>query len=145
MSKELMALYITAASIGFIHTIFGPDHYLPFIVMGRARKWSFAKTSLITFLCGLGHILSSVILGIVGIIFGIAVMKLEAFEAVRGNLAGWVLLSFGFAYFIWGLHRALRNRPHRHLHIHGDLSDHAHMHAIPLNINHSSSLTPTIG
>ncbi len=129
MSKELMALYITAASIGFIHTIFGPNHYLPFIVMGRARKWSFAKTSLITFLCGLGHILSSVILGIVGIIFGIAVMKLEAFEAVRGNLAGWVLLSFGFAYFIWGLHRALRNRPHRHLHIHGDLSDHAHMHA----------------
>lgn len=124
-----MALYITAASIGFIHTIFGPDHYLPFIVMGRARKWSFAKTSLITFLCGLGHILSSVVLGIVGIIFGIAVMKLEAFEAVRGNLAGWVLLSFGFAYFIWGLHRALRNRPHRHLHIHGDLSDHAHMHA----------------
>jgi ABC-type nickel/cobalt efflux system permease component RcnA len=129
MSKELMMLYITAASIGFIHTLLGPDHYLPFIVMRRARKWSLAKTGLITFCCGLGHIFGSLILGIIGIIFGIAVMKLEAFEAVRGNLAGWALLGFGFAYFLWGLRRAVRNRPHRHLHIHEDSSDHAHLHA----------------
>lgn len=128
MSKELIALYVTAASIGFIHTVFGPDHYLPFIVMSRARRWSLGKTGLITFLCGLGHIMSSVVLGIIGIIFGVAVMKLEAFEAVRGNLAGWTLIAFGFAYFVWGLHRILRNRPHRHLHLHGDLTEHVHTH-----------------
>lgn len=128
MSRELIALYVTAASIGFIHTVFGPDHYLPFIVMSRARRWSLGKTGLITFLCGLGHIMSSVVLGIIGIIFGVAVMKLEAFEAVRGNLAGWALIAFGFAYFVWGLHRILRNRPHRHLHLHGDLTEHVHTH-----------------
>lgn len=128
MSGELKLLYITAASIGFFHTIFGPDHYLPFIVMSRARKWSLMKTGVITFLCGVGHIMSSVILGLVGVALGIAVMKLEAFEAVRGNLAGWALIAFGFAYFIWGVHMALKNRPHRHLHIHGNSSDHAHLH-----------------
>lgn len=117
MNNELTALYITAASIGFIHTVFGPDHYLPFIVMARARKWSMAKTALITFLCGLGHIMSSVVLGIVGIVMGIGVMKLEAFEAFRGNLAGWALITFGFVYFVWGLHRILRNKPHTHLHV----------------------------
>ncbi|GAG00740.1 unnamed protein product, partial [marine sediment metagenome] len=46
MSNELIALYITAASIGFIHTVFGPDHYLPFVVMSKARKWSLGKTSI---------------------------------------------------------------------------------------------------
>jgi len=76
MNEELVVLYITAASIGFFHTIFGPDHYLPFIVMSKARKWSMPKTLFITLVCGIGHIASSVILGLVGIAFGIAVMKL---------------------------------------------------------------------
>ncbi len=114
MNNELMVLYVTAASIGFIHTVFGPDHYLPFIVMSRARRWSLAKTALVTFLCGLGHIASSVLLGMVGIMLGIAVMKLEALEAVRGNLAGWALIGFGFAYFVWGLHKMMKDK-HRHL------------------------------
>ncbi|MFC1699548.1 sulfite exporter TauE/SafE family protein [Candidatus Omnitrophota bacterium] len=129
MNAELLTLYITAASIGFFHTLFGPDHYLPFIVMSKARGWSRAKTALITFICGVGHILSSVALGLIGIIFGLAVMRLEAFEAMRGNLAGWALIAFGFTYFVWGLHRAVRNRPHRHLHLHQDLTEHTHDHA----------------
>lgn len=126
--SELMALYITAASIGFLHTVFGPDHYLPFVMMSRARKWSLAKTGLITLLCGLGHIIGSVIIGIIGIILGIGVMRLEALEAIRTNWAGWALIGFGLAYLLWGLHRIVKNRPHRHLHIHRDLTGHAHIH-----------------
>lgn len=124
-----MPLYITAASIGFIHTLFGPDHYLPFIVMSKARKWSLLKTGVITFLCGLGHVMSSVVLGAIGIIFGIAVMRLEAFEGFRGNLAGWVFMAFGFTYLVWGIHRAIKNRPHRHLHLHSDSESHSHGHS----------------
>ncbi len=37
MSHEIVVLGIAAASIGFFHTLLGPDHYLPFIVMARAR------------------------------------------------------------------------------------------------------------
>ena len=110
----------TAAALGFVHTLLGPDHYLPFIVMNRARKWSAAKTAGITFACGMGHVLSSVVLGLIGIAFGIAVMKLEAFEAFRGNLAAWALIGFGFAYAGWGIRRGVRNRPHTHLHLKGD-------------------------
>lgn len=129
MSKEILILCGTAATIGFVHTIFGPDHYLPFIVMSRARKWSTAKTAVITFLCGLGHILSSVVLGVIGVAVGIAVMKIEAFEAFRGNLAAWALIGFGFAYFVWGVHQAIRNKPHKHMHAHdGDVHVHEHTH-----------------
>ncbi|MBD3271011.1 MAG: hypothetical protein GF384_00555 [Elusimicrobia bacterium] len=128
MNDELMVLSLTAASIGFVHTLFGPDHYLPFIVMSRARNWSMPKTALITFVCGMGHILSSVILGGIGIVIGIAVMKLEALEAFRGNLAAWALIGFGTAYAIWGIHRALRNKPHSHIHLHDEVHAHAHTH-----------------
>ena len=129
MSNSFELLCITAASIGFFHTIFGPDHYLPFVVMKKARGWSLLKTTFITFLCGLGHVLSSVLLGIIGVIFGIALMKLEEFEAFRGNLAAWALIGFGFAYFLWGMRMAFRQKSHDHKHLHGDEKEHSHHHS----------------
>jgi len=126
---SLMTLYITAAALGFVHTVFGPDHYIPFIAMSKARNWSLMKTGVLTLVCGLGHIMSSVVIGIIGIVFGIGVMKLEVLEAARGNLAGWALIAFGFTYFIWGLHKILKNKPHRHSHAHIDYTSHSHSHS----------------
>ena len=128
MSSEILILVGTAVTIGFMHTVLGPDHYLPFIVISRARKWSLSKTMLISFLCGLGHVLSSVVLGFVGIALGIAVARLEGVESLRGGAAAWLLIGFGFAYFVWGVHRAIKNRPHKHLHIHADGVEHEHLH-----------------
>jgi len=127
MSSELVLLS-TAVGLGFIHTVLGPDHYLPFIVMSRARKWTPGKTALITLLCGLGHVLSSVAIGVVGVAFGVAVMKLEALEGIRGNIAGWLLVAFGATYLAWGIHRAVRNRPHSHAHVHEGAVVHTHEH-----------------
>ena len=67
MTAELNALIFTAASIGFLHTILGPDHYLPFVMMSWSRQWSWFKTTWVTFLCGVGHIVGSVVLGFVGV------------------------------------------------------------------------------
>ncbi|MEN6310955.1 MAG: sulfite exporter TauE/SafE family protein [Acidobacteriota bacterium] len=133
ISREIWMLAATAASIGFIHTVIGPDHYLPFIVISRARKWTLRKTLFVSFLAGLGHILSSVVLGFLGIALGIAVAKLEGVESTRGEIAAWLLIGFGFAYFIWGLRRAWRNKPHAHAHAHltdhVDTHEHVHTHA----------------
>jgi sulfite exporter TauE/SafE len=130
VSQELTVLVITAASIGFFHTLFGPDHYLPFIVMGKARNWSPRRTAWITTLCGLGHIAGSILLGMIGIAAGIGVTRLEALEGVRGNLAAWLLIAFGLVYFAWGLRRAIKNRPHEHRHFHscGHVHSHKHTH-----------------
>ncbi len=129
MNQELTILTITAASIGFFHTLLGPDHYIPFIMMARARKWSLLKTTWITILCGIGHIGSSVLLGMIGIALGIAVAKLEVVKSFRGGLAAWALIAFGLIYFIWGLRKALRSKSHEHGHAHGDRTDHIHRHA----------------
>ncbi len=128
MTQGLLLLIAAAASLGFIHTLLGPDHYLPFIFMSRAGNWSRARTTLVTLLCGLGHVGSSVILGMAGIALGTAATKIEAVEAVRGDLAAWFLIAFGLIYFAWGMRRAWRNRPHAHWHIHGDSDDHSHSH-----------------
>ena len=150
MSQELVVLTITAASIGLLHTLLGPDHYIPFIVMARSRKWSLVKTTWVTVLCGIGHILSSVLLGTIGIALGIAVARLEWAESFRGGLAAWALIAFGLVYFVWGLRRALRNRPHTHAHVHEDHIDHSHRHVHARDHTHvhtkekSANLTPWI-
>ncbi len=128
MTSELGILLITAVSLGFFHTLFGPDHYLPFITMSKARKWSLFKTAWITMLCGLGHVGSSIILGFIGIAFGLAIAQLEPLESIRGNIAGWALIAFGLVYFIWGMRRAYRNQSHAHWHPHSDGSTHKHAH-----------------
>jgi sulfite exporter TauE/SafE len=132
MSSELPVLAAAAASIGFFHTLLGPDHYLPFIVMNRAGKWSLRKTAVITLLCGAGHVLSSVVLGIIGIVFGVALAKLEVIESVRGSLAAWLLIAFGLLYFVWGMRRALKQKSHEHPHVHAGGIQHVHVH------NHSA-------
>ncbi len=128
MNDGIMVLCGTAASIGFVHTILGPDHYLPFVALSRAGRWSLKKTTLVTLLCGLGHVLSSAALGLIGIAFGAAVLSLENVERVRADVAGWLLLAFGLVYFAWGVRRAIRNRPHAHRHVHADGTLHAHRH-----------------
>ena len=98
-------LISTAALIAFIHTIIGPDHYLVFVALGKARDWSTLKTLKYTTICGVGHILSSVIIGFIGIFFGIELVKLVNLEESRGLLSGWMLLFFGLIYFFWGLRK----------------------------------------
>lgn len=150
MGQDIYLLTLTAASISFIHTIAGPDHYIPFIVMAKARDWSIAKTSWITFLCGLGHIASSVVLGLVGVALGIAVSSLDGLESFRGSVAGWALTSFGLVYLVWGIRRAIKNKPHTHVHFHEDGISHEHSHghsqehAHPHEHSPKSSLTPWI-
>lgn len=149
MSRELIVLICTAASIGLLHTLFGPDHYLPFIVMSRSGKWSLNKTILVTTLCGIGHVFSSVLLGIIGISVGIAVTKLEVLESFRGNLAAWGLIAFGLLYLVWGIRRAWRNKPHEHPHPHQDGENHSHLHAhskthVHPHVDENTRMTPWV-
>jgi sulfite exporter TauE/SafE len=149
MSEELLILISAAASIGFFHTLLGPDHYLPFIVMSRSGKWSLHRTTWVTILCGIGHVLSSVLLGIIGIALGIAVSKLESVESFRGSIAAWALIAFGLVYFVWGVRRAIRNKPHKHQHVHGDGVKHIHTHIhakghVHVHEESSKNLTPWI-
>jgi len=131
MDSSLTLLSITAVSLGFLHTILGPDHYLPFIVLSQAKGWSVRKTMIITFLCGLGHVLSSVVLGIVGIAVGISVNRLVSVESYRGNIAGWLFIAFGLVYMVISIRNLIKKHRHTHSHFHfgGHKHEHEHDHS----------------
>lgn len=132
MSPEILLLCATAATIAFVHTVLGPDHYLPFVAMAKSRGWSIGKTLRMTLLCGAGHIVGSVVLGLVGVWLGIHLQALEWIEGVRGDLAAWALVSLGLVYLAWGMRRAWRNQPHSHWHSHDGVRhchEHSHHHA----------------
>jgi nickel/cobalt transporter (NicO) family protein len=128
MDDSIALLSVTAISLGFIHTILGPDHYLPFIVLSEARKWSTKKTMLITFLCGLGHVLSSVVLGLAGVFTGISVQKIVRVESFRGSVAAWLFIAFGLVYMVISLRKLYKAKKHSHPHHHIGGEEHLHEH-----------------
>lgn len=128
MNDSIVLLSVTAVSLGFIHTILGPDHYLPFILLGQAKQWSTKKTMVITFFCGLGHVLSSVILGLVGIAIGVSVSKIVSVESFRGNIAAWLFIAFGLIYMVISIKNLIKNNKHVHSHNHIDGEHHVHEH-----------------
>jgi nickel/cobalt exporter len=152
MESDLTILTWTAASIAFVHTIIGPDHYLPFIVMARARRWSIFKTSWVTVLSGFGHVFSSILLGAVGIGVGIGLHRLEFLESFRGDMAAWLFVLFGLGYMLWGIWRITGNRYHKHqhwhangtVHVHEHTHEDEHTHQPDHDHSHSNNITPWI-
>lgn len=131
MVESGMSLSLLAAAfgVGVVHTLFGPDHYLPFIMLAKARGWSRVRTVVVTAACGVGHIASSVLLGGLGIVFGLAIAQVETVETGRGPIAAWALVAFGVAYALWGVRHALRKRKGLEAHVHGD-EVHIHSHGM---------------
>lgn len=120
METSLGILCLSALLMGVVHTAMGPDHYLPFIVLSKARGWSMKRTGWITFLCGLAHVFSSILIGLFGIGFGLALKSLEMAEAMRGDVAAWLLTACGLVYMLWGIAHGMRNREHHHVDLKSD-------------------------
>ena len=149
MEGSTLLLAGTAVTIGLVHTLVGPDHYLPFIVMGEARKWTTRKTMFITFFCGVGHVFSSIVLGFIGIAAGISLSRLEFFESFRGNIAAWLLIAFGLVYMLISIRSLYRKKKHAHEHNHPDgimhIHEHNHYHSHShVHLGERKNLTPWI-
>jgi len=123
-----LLLLPAAVGIGVVHTAIGVDHSLPFVVLAKAEGWSLKRLWTVTALCGLAHVLSSVLLAGAAIGLGVAADRLLAFERSRGGVAAWMLIAFGMTYGIWALSRTLRGRRHAHGHLHPDGLWHDHEH-----------------
>jgi len=129
MTGLTLTLVAAAASLGSVHTL-APDHWMPFAALARAERWNARRTAVITALCGLGHVTVSVLLGLVSALLGLEL--LQTFGRSLESVAGFILIAFGVAYGLWGLHRAVQSRwhghAHGHVHWHGGHA-HAHPHA----------------
>ena len=140
MSPELSVLLVTALTLGVIHTAVGLDHTLPFVLLGRARKWSLAHTLVVASTCGLAHVLSSVVIGLLGATLAVGLASLSWFEKTRGSWAAMGLMVFGLVYSAKALWNIRVASPHRHVHLHKDGTVHGHLHGHGSSHAHWSSL-----
>jgi nickel/cobalt transporter (NicO) family protein len=132
----LTVLLGTAFTVAVGHTLIGIDHTLPFVVLGRARSWSLRKVLGVTALCGAGHVLSSVLLGLCALALGTALTSVEWLQTARGEVAAWLLIAFGSFFAVRGLVRTLRahdHHSHPHAHEGGVIHEHPHDHG---HVNH---------
>lgn len=104
-------LLVSAVSVAFFHAV-APDHWLPFVALAKGASWRMGKLGLIATLAGVGHVASSLLLGLLGLWAGWAVGRLEGVEVWRGGVAIWLLIGFGVAYALWGLKHARHSHPH---------------------------------
>ncbi len=111
-APALTALWWAAVSVAVLHTLAGPDHYLPFIAIAKSRGYSMGKTLLWTLLCGFGHVGSALLLAVGFVRFShwLAQEQYEWLENNRGDLAAYSLIGLGTAYILWSLRHRLQHR-----------------------------------
>ena len=85
MFDESMIIAGSAASIGFVHTILGPDHYLPLVAMAKTNGWSATKTASYVAVCGVSHLLGTILIGSLVFLLGFAFLNIETVQALRGR------------------------------------------------------------
>lgn len=108
--SDFAALVYTAIAVGVGYTLFGVDHYLPIVVLSRSNGWSGPKTFWVVIACGIGHVASSLALGLAGIALTAGLTTLMDIQEFRELLATWFLIVFGGVYFLWGLREAFKNK-----------------------------------
>jgi ABC-type nickel/cobalt efflux system permease component RcnA len=98
MNKAAIILIFSSLSTAIFHTLI-PDHWLPFVLIGRVRGWSIKKTALISGFSALLHVSLSLVLGLFAILIGLgtALAIGETLEKVGGIL----LILFGLFYAFW--------------------------------------------
>ena len=100
----LLSLLGGGFAAAFLHAAL-PTHWLPFVLVGRAQRWSAARSLAAVTAAGLAHVASTVLVGSLIVAAGLAL------DTVVAGLLPWLsaALLFGFGGFY--LIRAMVRRP----------------------------------
>ncbi|HZH95510.1 MAG TPA: hypothetical protein VEY06_06470, partial [Flavisolibacter sp.] len=75
----MISILIGSFLISILHAII-PNHWLPVLAIGKKEGWSLAETSRITFIAGVAHVISTVLIGILlGMISGELTQHIDQF------------------------------------------------------------------
>jgi len=133
-----LVLLGTAAGTAAFHTLI-PDHWLPFVLIGRARGWSLRRTAGVSALSALIHTSLSALLG--GLALALGLETARALGHRLEEVSGLLLVAFGVVYAVWAATKGGHFHPGgRRVHGAEDLdacggeegdsgSDHFHYHA----------------
>jgi hypothetical protein len=112
MDPQLLSILVGALLASLLHAAI-PTHWLPFVLMGRVRKWGLGRLLQVTALGGCCHILVTCLLG-AGLVYLSEQVGWdhEHGEGFAQKLAPILLLVVGLVYVV--LHIVTRGRHHHH-------------------------------
>jgi nickel/cobalt exporter len=92
-SAALTTIALTGFTVAFFHAAI-PTHWLPFVLVARARGWSRPKVLAVTTGAGLGHVALTSLIGVAIAWFGFQIDH-ESFPRIAGGL----LIAIAVFYF----------------------------------------------
>lgn len=104
----MLSLIAGTVLLSIIHAAI-PNHWMPLVLLGRSEGWTTGETAVITFVSGVAHSLSTVILGV--LIGGIGYSLSREYLVVGTYIAPLVLIFMGVVYFSLDL----QHRRHEHM------------------------------
>lgn len=104
----MITLITGSLILSVLHALI-PNHWLPVLAISRRESWSLTQTTTVTFISGLAHALSTVL---IGLLIGLLGVKLaENVRYFTHFIAPIILISLGI-FYIYQHHR------HKHFHLH---------------------------
>lgn len=104
----LLPILASGFVVAFLHGAL-PNHWLPFVLVGRRQGWRPGKTLTITAVAGVGHAMITMLLGL--LLAGAGMAAGERLAPILPWLAGGILMALGLAY----LGRNARGGGHLHV------------------------------
>lgn len=103
----MTSLLIGSLLISLLHAVI-PNHWLPVLAIGKKEGWSLAETTRITFIAGMSHVISTVIIGLLLALIGSELTEhIEDFTKIIGPS---ILILIGL-YFV------RQHYSHHHFHL----------------------------
>ena len=104
----MYSIFIGSLLLSLLHAVI-PNHWLPVLAIGKKDNWTLQEVTKVTFISGLAHALSTIVIGIILGFLGLQLAsKIQYFTHF---IAPAVLILLGI-FFIYQHHR------HKHFHLH---------------------------
>lgn len=110
--------------VGILHTIV-PDHWMPIALIARERGWSRRETAQAALKAGTGHVVSTLLIGLIVWVAGIAFAT--RFGTLVSTISSLALITFGGWIAIASLRELRTHGEHGHRHDH-DVAHPDHRH-----------------
>lgn len=130
VARTAVLLFLSACSTAVIHALI-PDHWLPFVLLARAQRWTERRTLALVGLTGFLHVVMSLAVGALAVILSLKSSPelAQRLGASLESLGGGLLIVFGLTYGIGAHMREARahdpvrraKNPPRHVHAHGHI------------------------
>ncbi|MCX7876122.1 MAG: hypothetical protein N2321_08160 [Melioribacteraceae bacterium] len=112
--NAIIQIFIGSVLLSIVHASI-PNHWLPLVAIGKVEKWNLKETLFVTFITGVSHTISTIVIGIIVGLIGYQLT--ETYHFVTHIVAPLVLIVLGLIYFYQDYRHSKIDIPHEHSHI----------------------------